>query len=36
MEGYTLEGTKKGGINLKKKKKLLAKAKAEAMAVAKK
>lgn len=34
MEGYTLEGTKKQGISLKQKKKLLAKAKKEALEVA--
>lgn len=36
MEGYTLEGTKKSGITPKRKRKLLAKAKEEALAVAKK
>eukprot|EP00882_Tetradesmus_deserticola_P001036 GHRQ01001122.1.p2 GENE.GHRQ01001122.1~~GHRQ01001122.1.p2 ORF type:complete len:125 (+),score=47.19 GHRQ01001122.1:133-507(+) len=35
MEGYTLEGTRKGGISTKTKKKLMAKAKKEAMAIAK-
>lgn len=34
MEGYTLEGTKKGGITPKRKAKLLARARKEALEVA--
>lgn len=34
MEGYTLEGTKKQGLSLKQKKKLMARAKKEALEVA--